>query len=416
MKRLRPVHWAALDGAVAVMYGLGLAVVPKYVHVPLYPVGIAVVTLAIAVRRRYPLPALGVVLLVLFPAWTPIWAGVWVWTYVLYIIVVTHRPRTALVALAATLATMVAALLWTPHPMRNLVWSVAMPALIVTVVATIGYAIGRHRAYERALLAHRVGRAEAEMAAEAEKSRRGVTEERLRIARDLHDVVAHSMSVITVQAGFGHLVIDTQPEQARAALAIIETTGRQTLTEMRQLLGVLRAEADAEADAAGVDGVGGGADVGDRVGAALAPAPGLADLSQLVAQTGQAGLRVDLRIIGAPRELPPGVDTSAYRIVQEALTNVVKHAGTASGRVTIDYRPDELSIEVTDDGIGHSGGARANGPAGGSGGHGLLGMRERVSLYGGELSAGPLPGRGFRVHARLPLAAPDAGAASGVRA
>jgi signal transduction histidine kinase len=368
----RPRRWVVLDWAVALGYGLCLAVVPKYVHVPLYPVGIAVVGLALAVRRRYPLTALAVVLAVLFPAWASVWSGVMAWTYVLYIVAATHRLWTVLAALAATLANLVLALAFSEHPQRELVWSVAVPALTVTVVATIGYAIGRHRAYERELRLHQAGQEQVAL----ERARRDVTEERMRIARDLHDVVAHSMSVITVQAAFGHLVIDTQPEQARTSLDIIETTGRQTLTEMRQLLGVLRADGPDRSDV-------------------LAPAPRLADLGDLITQTALAGVQVDLRITGEPRDLPPGVDASAYRIVQEALTNVVKHAHTTTGRVTVDYRPDELSIEVTDEGAGHSGS---------TGGHGLLGMRERVNLYGGQLSAASLPARGFRVHARLPFA------------
>jgi signal transduction histidine kinase len=190
------------------------------------------------------------------------------------------------------------------------------------------------------------------------------------------------MSVITVQAGFGHLVIDDKPAQARAALSTIETTGRETLMEMRRLLGVLRAD-----DPCGTDRV-----------PLLAPAPGLADLDRLLAQTARAGVHVDMTITGSPRDLPAGIDLSAYRIVQEALTNVVKHAGVTTARATLDYREDELAIEITDLGRGR--------PVidGQVPGHGLLGMRERVHVYGGSFRAAPMPGRGFRVAARLPLA------------
>jgi signal transduction histidine kinase len=196
----------------------------------------------------------------------------------------------------------------------------------------------------------------------------------MRIARELHDVVAHSMSVITVQAGYGHLVIDERPDEARAALSAIESTGRETLAEMRRLLGVLRQEEPGQPQ--------------------VAPAPGLADLDRLIAHTGRAGIRVELSIAGDVRALPVGIELAAYRILQEALTNVVKHAGTTLARASIAYRPDELSIEVTDDGRG--------GPVT-PGGLGLAGMRERAQLYGGRLDAAPLPARGFRVIARLPL-------------
>ncbi len=199
-------------------------------------------------------------------------------------------------------------------------------------------------------------------------------QERMRIARELHDIVAHSMGVITVQAGYGHLVIDDQPDEARAALATIEQTGRQTLAELRGLLGVLRSDEQAE----------------------LAPVPGLAQLDELVTQTAKAGVRVNLAIRGVQADLPAGLELSAYRIVQEALTNVVKHASTATADATIEYRTDELSIEVVDHGSGCADVPRS--------GHGLAGLQERVTLYGGTLQAGPLPDKGFQVLARLPLA------------
>ncbi|MGW6278530.1 sensor histidine kinase [Kribbella sp. NPDC055071] len=199
-----------------------------------------------------------------------------------------------------------------------------------------------------------------------------VQRERIRIARELHDIVAHSMGVITVQAGYGGLVIDQQPDEARSALATIEQTGRRTLGELRRLLDVLRSD---EAD--------------------LAPTPGLAQLDDLVVQTAKAGVRVDLAITGSPAEIPAGIELSAYRIVQEALTNVVKHASTGFAEASIDCRPDALSVQVVDHGTGCPGTPRP--------GHGLTGLRERVALYGGVLEAGPLPGKGFRVRAELPL-------------
>jgi signal transduction histidine kinase len=218
--------------------------------------------------------------------------------------------------------------------------------------------------------------------ARAELARRAVAEERLRLARELHDVVAHSISVIAVQSGVGAHVAVTQPEEAAKALAAIEVTSRAALTELRRLLGVLRQEGESQGS--------------------LAPVPGLADLDALLAEVAKAGLGVRLRVEGTPSPLPAGLDLSAYRIVQEALTNVVKHAGPARAQVVIGYRDQAVTVEVTDDGRGVTvptgdGQARV--------GHGLIGMRERVAVFGGDLEAGPRPGGGFRVAARLPFAA-----------
>jgi signal transduction histidine kinase len=206
-----------------------------------------------------------------------------------------------------------------------------------------------------------------------EEAKRAVADERLRIAQELHDVVAHSMGVIAVQAGVGAHVIDKDPGEAKKSLEAIASTSRSTLTEIRRLLGVLRA---------------------DERGA-YQPAPGLADLDQLVDDLGAAGLPVELTIEGSVRDVPPGVDLTAYRIVQEALTNVLKHAGPAHADVRVDYAPGTLRLEIVDDGRGVNGRAGING-------HGLLGMRERVGVYGGSLDAGPAPGGGFRVLAELP--------------
>ncbi|TDC63132.1 sensor histidine kinase [Actinomadura sp. GC306] len=202
-----------------------------------------------------------------------------------------------------------------------------------------------------------------------------VAEERLRIARELHDMVAHSIGIIAIQAGVGGRVIDTQPGEARNALNAIEVTSRETLAGLRRMLTALRRD--------------------DAGAAPLGPAPGLGDLDRLAEATKDAGVRVDLRVKGELRPLPPDVDLSAYRIVQEAVTNVVRHAGTDACRVTIRYGDGELSIEVDDDGRGGVLGV----------GYGIVGMRERVGLLRGDLTAGPRPGGGFRVAARLPLPA-----------
>ncbi|XVQ81744.1 sensor histidine kinase [Microbispora siamensis] len=211
-----------------------------------------------------------------------------------------------------------------------------------------------------------------------------VTAERLRIARELHDMVAHSIGIIAIQAGVGSRVIQTQPAEAGEALRTIEATSRQTLSSLRRTLVALR-----QAD--------GGAIGSER--SPLAPAPGLADVEQLAAATADAGVRVDVRRSGEQRPLPADIDLAAYRIVQEALTNVVRHAGTGHCRVAIDFGDEELSVEVVDDGCGATGNGSAHG-------FGIVGMRERVGLLNGHLSAGPRSEGGFRVAARLPLPEP----------
>ena len=203
-----------------------------------------------------------------------------------------------------------------------------------------------------------------------------VAVERGRIARELHDVVAHNVSMMVVQAGAAERVLEGEQADVRAALGAIAGTGRETIDEMRLLLGVLRSD----------DGL------------ALAPQPGLGDLDQLVRNVAKAGLHVDLRVEGQPAALPPGVELSAYRIVQEALTNVIKHAGPASAEVIVRYGADRVEVEVRDD--GHT-------PAGStSGGNGLIGMRERVAMLGGELQTGVRRSGGFAVLARLPITGP----------
>jgi signal transduction histidine kinase len=249
---------------------------------------------------------------------------------------------------------------------------------VVAATWLLGQFAHNYRAYA-ARLEERT--AELERARE-ELARRAVVEERLRLARELHDVVAHAMSVIAVQSGVGAHVATTQPKEARRSLAAIEATSRAALEELRRLLGVLRQEGEPQGD--------------------LAPVPGLADLDALLAEVAKAGLGVRLRVEGTPSPLPAGVDLSAYRIVQEALTNVVKHAGPARAQVVVGYRDHEVTVEVTDDGRGAVPPA-SDGRVGS--GHGLIGMRERVQAFGGDLQVGPRPGGGFRVAARLPLAA-----------
>jgi signal transduction histidine kinase len=245
-----------------------------------------------------------------------------------------------------------------------------MPAWFMLAAAYgVGFAL-RGQRIQSTLLANRAERLERER---EQQARLAVAEERVRIARELHDVVAHAISVIVVQAQAGQRVLEGEQASAREALGSIETTGRQALVEMRRLLGILRRE--------------------DRE-LALAPRPSLAYLDVLAERVREAGLPVELHVEGEAKPLPPGVELSAYRIVQEALTNTLKHAGPASAQVVVRYRPEEVELEITDDGRGPVDGRE--------GGHGLVGMRERAGLVGGSVESGTNGGRGYRVRARLP--------------
>jgi signal transduction histidine kinase len=205
-------------------------------------------------------------------------------------------------------------------------------------------------------------------------AREAVVEERARIARELHDVIAHHVSMIVLQAGAERRVIDDENASTREVLETVEQAGRNALTEMRRLLGMLRSDANEP----------------------LTPQPGLTDVPTLVMQLREAGLPVELEVEGERRELPVGIELSAYRIVQEALTNALKHAGQARAWVKIRYGSDSLELEIADDGIGGASPAA-------TGGHGLVGMRERVALYGGRLDAGRRPSGGFAVRVLLPI-------------
>ena len=233
----------------------------------------------------------------------------------------------------------------------------------------VGFVL-RGQRIQSTLLVQRAERLERER---EQRARLAVAEERVRIARELHDIVAHAISVVVVQAQAGQRVLEGEQVSAREALGSIETTGRQALVEMRRLLGVLRKE--------------------DR-DLALAPRPSLAHLGVLAERVREAGLPVELHVEGEAKPLPPGVDLSAYRIVQEALTNALKHAGPASAQVVVRYRPQEVELEITDDGRGSVDG-RVDG-------HGLVGMRERAALVGGIVESGTNGGRGYTVRARLP--------------
>jgi len=332
----------------------------------------------ILTHRRYPLASLAVCLAALL-AYA---AGRYVAypglpVFVLTFGITLHSSRrNALVALIASAGAITLALRLQSAQVASLTtWIESELGILVAWLAAENL---RNRRSRWAELHARAERLERER---EEEARRAVTEERLRIARELHDVIAHSMSVMAVQSAVGNHVIDTQPEQARQALAAIEATSRSALTEMRRLLGVLRQE-------------------GEPVGS-LTPAPSLADLSSLVTQVHDAGLQVWIHVEGQRGPVPPGVDLSAYRIIQEALTNVIKHASSSCADVTICYRADSVTVEIINAGPAKPGAAVAREMV--ESGHGIIGMRERVAVFGGEFAAGPQPGGGFRVWARLPI-------------
>ncbi len=425
--RLRPWHWATLDYAVGLVLAVLLLAVLSHSlfraltypagyagHYPAYPAPlirplglllVGVAAIAVALRRRRPVLMLGLLLAgtMVVTALTAGQDGALTYflpvAYVVYLVATTYRTRQdAARVLAAVAATFVAdaVLLRVTGG-----WFVARGALVsvvlvVAVAWACGYIVRQRRRYAVRL--------------QAEAASKAVTEERLRIARELHDVVAHSMSVIAVQAGYGQYVIDSQPGDARLALGAIQATSREALDEMRRMLGALR-QADENAETpGGADGSGPAASAPlFPAPAPLFPAPGLAELDRLVARTAGAGVAVDVSRRGRQRDLPASIDLSAYRIVQEAVTNVVKHARTDACRVLICHGDEELTVEVTDNGAGVP--ALAMAGAGGTGGtasgfrpgHGLTGMRERVAMLGGRFDAGPLPGYGFRVSARIPL-------------
>jgi signal transduction histidine kinase len=317
-------------------------------------------TLAVAFRRSHPEPvgigaALGsVVMQTVWPSAELSFAIAWMCD--VYALAVWTRPRPFAVGMGLYVAAALAGLPFSADAKAGFFFVVVSTIVVLLVRRVVGDRDRRARVAER----------ERDVAA-----REAVVEERARIARELHDVIAHNVSMVVVQAGAERRV--QQDEQAREVLATIETIGRGALTEMRRLVGMLRADGDDP----------------------LAPQPGLDDLATLVRQVRAAGLPVELRIDGERRPLPAGVELSAYRIVQEALTNALKYADGARASVSVRYGEESLELEIVDEG---GGGATVSG-----GGHGLVGMRERVSLYGGRFDAGRRPEGGFAVRVALPV-------------
>lgn len=348
----------------------------------------AVVVLALAavvmLRRRWPehmlLLATAAGLLQLAVDVTPLPAnfGMLVIVFTVAARTVTWASRYALVA--GAMASILVVVRWPPP---SGVGTIVAQILFYTVCFGFAWVLGdslRTRSAYYAELEERAARLERERAAQSQVT---IAAERARIARELHDVVAHNVSVMVVQADGAAYVLNTAPEQTRQALATISSTGRQALTEMRRLLGVLRSE--------------------DGSGSDYVPQPSVEQLTDLIEQVRGTGLPVDFTIEGTPRPLPSGLELTAYRIVQEALTNTRKHGGPHVGAtVRLTYGEETLALLAEDDGRGSPEELYEGGGADGLG-HGLIGMRERIGMVGGKLEAGPRLGGGFRVCAELPF-------------
>ncbi|MHA6758048.1 sensor histidine kinase [Streptacidiphilus sp. PAMC 29251] len=373
LKRLTRAHWVAID-CVAVLFltflyrttfrGAGglagsQAADSALVLAAMFPA---------ALRRIWPRTVLAVVVI----AWVAVVARSYLpeqpavaIAFVSYLVPLRFPRREALLLLIGSLAVTTAGFV-AAHPFPNGYGYLIGNAVLISGVWLLGLLVRQQRAYAAGMqdLAER-------------RARAMLVEDRLQIARELHDVVAHTLSLIAVQAGVANFVVAERPEEAPRALASIEEISRSALAEMRAMLGMLRA---------------------DDQGAGLGPAPGLADLTALVDRTAEAGVRVVLDVRGERTHLSAGIDLAAYRVVQEAVTNVVKHSAADACRVTVTYADDALKLEVTDSGRGmrDDGGVRSSG-------HGIVGMRERVGMYSGEFEAGPGPEHGFRVAARFPL-------------
>ena len=383
MRRIWPLlrrYW--FDGVILAALGIGLtgAVLGGQEHKgpegPLWfdVVALLVIVLPLLARRRFPFgapAAMGVAAaLASFVDKTVVpYDGV---TFLVgcaaLFLVGTLRDRSQAVA-GLAVAEGVAAVVVHNDPNGG-VANFVVASIIFGIVWAIAFGVGR-KSVEADEAKERATRAERER---EERARVAVADERARIARELHDVVGHSVSVMTVQASAVRRLLLPEQQREREALLVVERTGREALAEMRRMVGVLRRPEEAPA---------------------LAPQPSLEHLDKLVAQAREAGLPVELRVEGDSVQLPAGVDLTAYRLIQEGLTNTIKHARATRAEVLVRYTGDHVELAVSDDGDGSG--------SGDGGGHGLVGMRERVSVYGGELEAGSTPSGGYRLRARLPI-------------
>lgn len=387
--RARTISPAAFDTGLAVLLGL-LALVSLYTQSVSpglrEPNGLGVLaaiagSAPIAVRRRYPVCSLTLVLLV---TGTYYGAGFPEGSLPLNSLILTYSvaswspPRRAAVGLGVAIVAILAIGLTDPPDFET----------VTTMVFFVGGWLGGSTIrWRRESVDAELRAATERVEIDRQRAARLVAEERLRIAQELHDVVAHSMSVIAVQAGAGSHLLRDDPDEAQAALDAISATSRATLGEMRRLLGVLRGEDGARSNA---------------------PAPGVADIPKLVDDVRAVNIPAELRVRGQPEGTNAAVELSAYRIVQEALTNVIKHAGaTTQVDVTLDYLPHELRIEVSDDGRGVTPTNAGHTSSNGTPGHGLVGMRERVEVWGGSLTTGARPGGGYRAQVSLPYGEPE---------
>lgn len=360
---------------------ISLAALPEFGDTrPLDIIGVGLIaaeTLTLAWRRRFPVLVL-VVVVSAFAAdrwlnYPSSWAFFGI-AIVIYTIGAELSPRRSAAVGGTAIAVVVA---WT---VVGVLTSPLPPAVIVTIFGfmALPFVLGREaRRREQRALEYEARAIRAEFDREM-RAAEAVREEQARIARELHDVVAHEVTVMTIQAGAANRVLETSPEDAREAIQTVQDSGHRALTEMRRLLGLLRSGSEME----------------------LGPQPGLADLVTLVKQLADTGLDVELSVEGDVATLPVGVDVNAYRIIQESLTNTVKHGGPgAKATVSIRYSVDELKVEICDDGRGAAEGMTSNGP-----GQGIVGMRERAALLDGIVEAGPRPGGGYRVRCRIPVA------------
>ena len=372
-------HPKLVDGVPAFFFlVLGLASAKPAAFLWLLPL-VAAMSVPVMFRRRYPVQAFAVAVAAgavqVLTDTRPL-LGCDLAIPVLLYTLAAYRPRRQSVPglVVCLIGSVAAVTVWVPNAL-GAVQQIGLALVIFGGTALLAWVLGDSMAYRRAYLTSledRAARLEREQQANAQIA---AAAERARIARELHDVIAHNVSVMVVQADGASYALRSDPERAAAALAAISRTGRQALGEMRRLLGVLRS-GDERVD--------------------LAPVPGLAQLRELLGQARDAGMAVSLTIDGEPRDVSEGAGLAAYRVVQESLTNTRKHGGPgAAAAVRMTYRPGGLVLQVTDDGLGAL--AASDGT-----GHGLTGMRERIEMYGGTVQAGPLPGGGYQVTALLP--------------
>ena len=376
-------------------------------------IGAAMTALPLAARRFYPITVwLGIAaaIVAVHSVYVP-QVALGTAVYAAYSAITHSRYRNLAIAMVTVVTIAVAVTLGQQLP-RFPVRLTAVFAILPAAVAGFGIRELRRRLADSTA---RLRRAGADAAAATE---RALAAERARIARELHDVVTHNVSVMVVQAGAARKIMASSPTDAEGALLAVESTGREAMTELRNLLGLLSPGADGlESGSGRYSSRAAAAGAGPSGGSpALRPQPGLGELDALIGRVSAAGLPVELHVSGEPRPLSPGADLAAYRVVQEGLTNVLRHAGRAAASVGVEWGA-QLVIMVSDDG-GGSGPGDGNGAADGDGsgsgdadrgsrtpGRGLLGLRERLALYGGDLAAGPQPGGGWQVRAVMPAGA-----------